>query len=589
MFSKKLLSLIYFLLSLLLLGMGIGLFIVREQKIPKIIRDYDLAPAVSISHQNIVSGQYLILLDKNLAMHLDKILEPLDLELLLPLLDWALVGKKNHFPKVLALNSSQADEDQQTLNSLLKNPYVLDAHHNFVLETAALPQNPSFSHDWHLQPRSGEPVSLNMPLAWEKTQGSPTIRVAIIDDFFYKNSFSFAERFKDCLGRIQLITPFKEEAQQRNQVPHGEYMLLALGACNNQSRFSPGMDSQAQLLAISRASRGHAQTIASMLYAASINVCSESLLACPASIILTPPTLRADIILLPFANNAPDLLQFFSTMLEAVNKQKVIVVSAAGNNNENASNFFPGQVPGLINVGSINEYGQRSLFSNWGTAIDFLAPGEAIQFIYPTLRKNMNGTSLSAAFTAGSIALMKSLLPTLSLKSAHYFLSKTATPLTCQAYCLSEKLSEEKLECANLCCNDPALCGAKAIDVGKALEAAQSTIAAGLLELNRSYLVFTRNNDEKQEIEIKNVGDEDALVEARTYDDTITVFPKNFSLTKKGSVGDSQVVTIGFEKEPYKRETSSIEFVTKNANFNDKAKLFIEYIPKKSVGAKKVD
>ncbi len=577
------------LFSTFLFALGIFLFVARGQKLPQQPQDLDFAPPATKAHQNIISGQYLILLDENLVLHLDEILEPLDLEPVLPLLNWVLVAKKNSEPRIIALDSPSADLDQLRLSSLQEHPYVLDAHHNFVLETAILPDNPKFSHQWHLQPREGEPFSLNMPLAWAQSEGSAKVSVAIVDDFLYKNSFLFAQRFRPCMSRVELLEPFTMQEEEQIQVPHGEYMLLALGACNNQPRFSAGMDAKAKLMAVSRPSRGHAQTMAAALYASGINVCTESLIPCPDKVSAEAPAVKADILLLPFANNAPELLQFFASMMEAINEKNIIVVASAGNNKENANNFFPGQVPGLINVGALNEHGRRSKFSNWGTSVNFLAPGEAIQFAYPAFQKTVSGTSLSAAFAAGSISLMKALHPELSTKMAQYYLSSSAKPLSCENYCLSKENEGEKLDCVNLCCTTPKICGALALDTGAALQSLKKPVATGLLELDRSYLVFTRNKDDDQEIELRNVGDEPVLVEARIYDDNIRIFPMNFSLAKKGVVGDRQKIRVGFIKEPFRRQTASMEFVTKDNSFNDKAELFIEYIPKKSVGKKKPD
>ncbi len=569
-----------------LISSGIGLFFVRAKKNPR-IPDLELEIRAHEASQTIISGQYLILLNKNQAQDLEKILKPLDLEPILPLLNWTLVAKKNsqNFTAI-PISSPDADEDQLILNSLLQLPSVLDAQHNFVLEAADIPDNQEFIEDWHLQSRSAQKAGLNMPKAWEFSTGSPKVRVAVIDDFISHHSFTFASRFKNCLSRVTLFEPFGRPEPSTSSSGHAELMLLALGACNNQPKLSLGMDSQANLMAIQRPSMGHAQTMAAALYASAINICERSLIACPKGLTLSMPK-KSDIILLPFANNASDLLQFFSDMLEAINQENIIVVASAGNNHASSSNFFPGRAPGLINVGALNKHGKRAHFSNWGPDTDMLAPGEGINFIYPNLHKTAAGTSLSAAYVAGSISLMKAINPSLSWKSARYFLTSEAPPLNCEDYCLNEESSSSKIGCATLCCaSTENRCGSLAVDTGRALELARGNqINAGLLELDHYYLIFTRNISSSQEVLVHNIGDVDARVETQVYDDNILVAPATFSLSSRSNASSEMPVAISFKKEPYKRQTFKVEFIVKNKNIiEDRAELFIEYIPKNSFG-----
>src|SRR5439155_11143300 len=152
-------------------------------------------------------------------------------------------------------------------------------------------------------------------------------------------------------------------------LPHGELMLHALGACTNVYPFSSGIDWRAQLIAVQRPSLGHAQSFLAALYASNIDVCKQSIIKCPNGFSAGTSGIKADVLLLPFASDAPDLLQFTSDMLTAINRQKTIVVAPAGNNQAAARNFFPGGAPGVINVGSLNSQGKRSKFSNFGPSV----------------------------------------------------------------------------------------------------------------------------------------------------------------------------------------------------------------------------
>ena len=47
-----------------------------------------------------------------------------------------------------------------------------------------------------------------------------------------------------------------------------------------------------------------------------------------------------------------------------------------GNNNNDACQYGPANVPSAITVGAIDEYDNKAAFSNWGSCVDILAPGK---------------------------------------------------------------------------------------------------------------------------------------------------------------------------------------------------------------------
>ena len=108
-------------------------------------------------------------------------------------------------------------------------------------------------------------------------------------------------------------------------------------------------------------------------------------------------------------------------------QHNVIVVVAAGNSATNAANYSPANTPGVITVGSINNKGQRSRFSNYLDYIDkgIYAPGEDI---FSTYIKNdykvYSGTSMAAPLIAGFVAVMRSIDPDLDVNRAYSYLSQ---------------------------------------------------------------------------------------------------------------------------------------------------------------------
>jgi cell wall-associated protease len=119
-------------------------------------------------------------------------------------------------------------------------------------------------------------------------------------------------------------------------------------------------------------------------------------------------------------------------------KAGVVVVAAAGNNNHSAP-IFPCAYDGVLCVGSINNDGSASAFSNFGSHVDLLAPGDQILSLLPM---NMqpdffsvqgyeikSGTSQAAPYVSALAALLKAKNPEHSSRQILAQLLTTAKPL----------------------------------------------------------------------------------------------------------------------------------------------------------------
>jgi hypothetical protein len=113
----------------------------------------------------------------------------------------------------------------------------------------------------------------------------------------------------------------------------------------------------------------------------------------------------------------------------------IVAVVSAGNDGKDVSTYSPGHVAEAITVGSFDESGRFSRFSNFGAKVDILAPGEMIA----SLSNNPNdvamgygilesGTSMSAAHVSGAAARVLASNPTASVLSVKNALIGASNP-----------------------------------------------------------------------------------------------------------------------------------------------------------------
>jgi subtilisin family serine protease len=108
-----------------------------------------------------------------------------------------------------------------------------------------------------------------------------------------------------------------------------------------------------------------------------------------------------------------------------------VFVAAAGNDNIDASNFYPANFPNAIAVAAVDRFDQKASFSNYGNKIDVAAPGMEIL----SLEKGtggyitQQGTSMAAPHVSGVAALVVGLHPTFSNEQIRQVLRSSAVDL----------------------------------------------------------------------------------------------------------------------------------------------------------------
>jgi serine protease len=159
-----------------------------------------------------------------------------------------------------------------------------------------------------------------------------------------------------------------------------------------------------------------------------------------------------------------------------------ILVCAAGNDGADARSVVPANIPRMITVGATRFDGLRADYSNFGTAIDVMAPGgqfgqdqdqdgneDAIMSTWEGDIKLEQGTSMAAPHVSGVAGLLAAAKPNLTHDQIHDLLKNTANQ--------------------QLRCNEG--CGNGLIDAVQALLIAEVELdPAPRLALDRERLVF---------------------------------------------------------------------------------------------------
>lgn len=100
--------------------------------------------------------------------------------------------------------------------------------------------------------------------------------------------------------------------------------------------------------------------------------------------------------------------------IDEAQSRGTLVVTSAGNENTSYLNY-PANIPGVVTVSSITNYGYRSDFANYGSYVDLVAPGENIISCYPGNGwAERTGTSMATPMVAAQAALLRELRPSIT-------------------------------------------------------------------------------------------------------------------------------------------------------------------------------
>ncbi|MCX7782257.1 MAG: S8 family peptidase, partial [Meiothermus sp.] len=341
-------------------------------------------------------------------------------------------------------------ETPALLAALRSRPDVASADLNWLEQALATPNDTNYNLQWHYP-------AINLPQAWDRTTGSNSVVVAILDTGVLFRSGNAAQSHPDIGDRLlpgyDMVSPISgtnplanagdgngrdadpfDSGDEQSTGYHGTHVGGTVGAATNNNQGVAGVDWTARLLhvrVIGLLGATVADQVDAILWAA-----GESVPGVPAN--ANP----AKVLNMSLGGKGP-CTTARQNAINLVTGKGVVVVVAAGNENDDASLYSPASCANVITVGATDFAGARAPYSNFGARVDVMAPGgdtstdlaegvlslgfddQTQQFNY----KFENGTSMAAPHVAGVVALMKALNPNLNTAQALQILKSTARPL----------------------------------------------------------------------------------------------------------------------------------------------------------------
>lgn len=114
---------------------------------------------------------------------------------------------------------------------------------------------------------------------------------------------------------------------------------------------------------------------------------------------------------------------FLTLYVQAALNDGIVVVAAAGNFSDDAANYAPANISGVMAVGASDQYDQAAYFSDSGSTVSVFAPGVDVTSDFngsDSDTATLSGTSMASPHVAGVIALYLEIQPSTTPAGVDY-------------------------------------------------------------------------------------------------------------------------------------------------------------------------
>lgn len=288
---------------------------------------------------------------------------------------------------------------EDVVNRLYLDDSVEYAEPNYYYYTLATPNDQLFSQQWDMK-------KINLPAAWDKTKGSSSIKVAVIDTGVKNSHPDFTGKIVDQQG-FGLCPPGNDIKG------HGTHVAGTIGANTNNTTGVAGVNWDVGIMDLRAScdSRGSFD----------LNSITRAI----------DYAINNGAKVINMSLGGPRGSRSMADIITQAVSKGVTVVAASGNAGPGtADNHFPSSYPNVISVGSTTINDQISSFSSTGSSVDVSAPGSNILSTWNNGSYNsISGTSMASPHVAGVVALMYALNPSIRPSEVKSILESTAVDL----------------------------------------------------------------------------------------------------------------------------------------------------------------
>ena len=335
----------------------------------------------------------------------------------------------------------------EVIENYKKNGSVIDAFPNAIYYATATPNDTYFANYQNcLQNSATNLASIQAEAAWEISQGSSSIKVAVLDsgvdtdhsdlDGHLSTGYDYVVRDNIIhtdsdgnrwIARDDWNTP---DANPEDVYGHGTHVAGIIGAETNNSQGIAGVAWDVEIVPVKVLC--YFEQIDENDNGMGVYKCSGTF-----DDIINGITYASDescnVINMSFTSWS-DYPPYYENALLSAYYNDIVLVAAAGNDNS-TDPYYPACFNCTISVGNVWLTGQKYLSSNYGTDLDLSAPGYNI---YSTIINDsygsMTGTSMAAPHVSGVAALLLSLNSNLGPAEVKDILCKSANKPSIYTY-----------------------------------------------------------------------------------------------------------------------------------------------------------
>jgi thermitase len=310
--------------------------------------------------------------------------------------------------RFLYLDLPEGMNPEEAVAEVSGHPWVEYAEPDGIGWGGGVPNDPSFTNLWYHKNIIVPSASIQTPAAWEITQGSSNVIIAVLDTGL-KVSDEFTNRVVAGYNFVSGNTNWLDDHN------HGTAVAGTAAANANNSNQAAGVDWNCRIMPVKVLNSGNSGFYS--WWAQGIDFAVSN---------------GATIINLSAGGSTSDTT--LTTAITNAIAQGVIFVTIT--HNSGAGNItFPGDLTNCITVGATTTNDTWATFSNYGPEIDLVAPGKDMLVITRTgLSSGWYGTSFSAPLVSGVCGLLASVRPGLTHEEARQLLCAGADDQVGDAY-----------------------------------------------------------------------------------------------------------------------------------------------------------